>query len=82
MTIFFRTLAVNSVSDFLYSALPVVVTVAVVSITAHDHPNLHREVAAAVQSMKKGKSAGVDNIPAELVQAGGENVKFDQTVCQ
>ena len=24
--------------------------------------------------MKKGKSAGVDNIPAELVQAGGENV--------
>ena len=29
---------------------------------------------AAVQSLKKGKSAGVDNIPAELVQAGGENV--------
>ena len=24
--------------------------------------------------MKKGKSAGVDNIPAELVQAGGEDV--------
>ena len=24
--------------------------------------------------MKKGKSAGVDNIPAELVQAGGEGV--------
>ena len=24
--------------------------------------------------MKKGKSAGVNNIPAELVQAGGENV--------
>ena len=24
--------------------------------------------------MKKGKSAGVDNIPAELVQAGGGNV--------
>ena len=23
--------------------------------------------------MKKGKSAGVDNIPAELVQAGGED---------
>ena len=29
---------------------------------------------AAVQSLKKGKSAGVDNIPVELVQAGGENV--------
>ena len=29
---------------------------------------------AAVQSLKKGKSAGVDNIPAELVQTGGEDV--------
>ena len=29
---------------------------------------------AAVQSLKKGKSAGVNNIPAELVQAGGEDV--------
>ena len=29
---------------------------------------------AAVQSLKKRKSAGVDNIPAELVQAGGEDV--------
>ena len=29
---------------------------------------------AAVQSLKKGKSAGVDNIPAELVQADGEDV--------
>ena len=27
---------------------------------------------AAVKSLKKGKSAGADNIPAELVQAGGE----------
>ena len=27
-----------------------------------------------MQSLKKGKSAGVDNIPAELVQAGGEDV--------
>ena len=31
-------------------------------------------VEAAVQSLKKRKSAGVDNIPAELVQAGGEDV--------
>ena len=29
---------------------------------------------AAVQSMKEGKSAGVENVPAELVQAGGEAV--------
>ena len=27
-----------------------------------------------MQSLKKRKSAGVDNIPAELVQAGGEDV--------
>ena len=38
--------------------------------TEDDHPILRREVEAAVQSLKKGKSAGVDNIPAELVQAG------------
>ena len=30
------------------------------------------EVEAAVKSLKKGKSAGVDNIPSELGQAGGE----------
>ena len=29
---------------------------------------------AAVQTFKKGKPAGVDNIPAELVQAGEEDV--------
>ena len=29
---------------------------------------------AAVQSLKKGKLAGVNNIPAELAQAGGEDV--------
>ena len=39
-----------------------------------DRPILRREVEAAVQSLKKGKSAGVDNIPAVLVQAGGEDV--------
>ena len=42
--------------------------------TENDHPILRREVQAAVQSLKRGKSAGVDNIPAELVKAGGENV--------
>ena len=35
---------------------------------------LRREVEDAVQSVKKGKLAGVDIIPAELVQAGGEGV--------
>ena len=42
--------------------------------TEDDHPILRKEVEVAVQSLKKGKSAGVDNIPAELVQAGGEDV--------
>ena len=31
-------------------------------------------MAAALQSFKKGKSSVVYNIPADLVQAGGENV--------
>ena len=39
-----------------------------------DHHVLRKEVEAAVQSLKKEKSAEVDNIPAELVQAGGEEV--------
>ena len=42
--------------------------------TKDDHPILRTEVEAAVQALKKGKSAGVDNIPAELVQAGGGDV--------
>ena len=42
--------------------------------TEDDHPILRKEVEAAVQSLKKGKSAEVDNIPAELVQACGEDV--------
>ena len=32
------------------------------------------EVISAVNSLKKGKSAGVDNIPVELVQAGGKTL--------
>ena len=39
-----------------------------------DYPILRKEMDAAVQSLKKGKSAGVDNIAAELFQAGGEAV--------
>ena len=37
-------------------------------------PILREEVEIAVASLKKGKSAGVDNIPAKLVQAGGETM--------
>ena len=36
------------------------------------YPILREEVEASVKSLKKGKSAGVDNIPLELVQAGVE----------
>ena len=39
-----------------------------------NHPIFFKEVEAAVQSLKKGKSAGVDNVPAELVEVGGEDV--------
>ena len=38
------------------------------------HPILWEEVEAAVKSLKPGKSAGVDNIPAELLQAGGQTM--------
>ena len=37
-------------------------------------PILREEVEIAEASLKKGKSAGVDNIPAELVQAGRETM--------
>ena len=37
-------------------------------------PILREEVEIAVKSLKKGKSAGVDNITAELLPAGGEAV--------
>ena len=36
------------------------------------HPILREEVEAAVKALKMGKSSSVDNISAELVQAGGE----------
>ena len=50
--------------------------------TEDDHPILRRDVEAAVQSLKKGKSAGVDNIPAEPVQAGGEDaITALTTIC-
>ena len=36
------------------------------------YPILREEVEVAVKSLKKGKSAGVDNMTGKLVQAGGE----------
>ena len=42
--------------------------------TEDGHPILRKEVEAAVQPLNKGKVAGVDNIPEEPVQAGGEDV--------
>ena len=42
--------------------------------TEDDHPILRKEVEAAVQLLKKGKSARVDNVQAELVEADGEDV--------
>ena len=50
--------------------------------TKDDHPILRREVEAAGQSVKKGKSAGVDDIRKELVQAGGEDeIAALTTIC-
>ena len=37
-----------------------------------DFPILREEVEMAINRLKKGKSPGVDNIPAELIQAGGD----------
>ena len=34
------------------------------------HPILREDVEAGINALKMRKSAGVDNIPAELVQAG------------
>ena len=50
--------------------------------TEDDHPIFRKEVEAAVQSLKKGKSAEIDNIPAELVQAGGgDEITALMTIC-
>ena len=50
--------------------------------TEDAHPILRKEVENAVQSLKKGKSADIDNIPAKLVQAGGEEIVIAvTTIC-
>ena len=39
-------------------------------------------MAAAVQSLKKGKSIGIENVPAGLVQAGGQDeITAVMTIC-
>ncbi|KAK3893242.1 hypothetical protein Pcinc_002931 [Petrolisthes cinctipes] len=38
-----------------------------------DYPILRDEVVAAVDSLRSGKSAGVNNIPSELLKHGGES---------
>ena len=44
-------------------------------VTSTDnYPILREEVEAAVKSPRPGKSVGVDNIPAELIQAGRETM--------
>ena len=46
--------------------------------TEDDHPILRREVEAAVQSLKKGKSAGFDNIPVERINhRSHDNLQYD-----
>ena len=46
-------------------------------------PILREEVEVAVQSLKLGKSPGVDNVPSELVKHGGnEVVKALTALCQ
>ena len=44
------------------------------STNEDNFPILREEVEVAIKSLKKGKAAGVDNIPAELIQHGGEAV--------
>ena len=39
-------------------------------------PILRDEIEIAVGSLKRGKSAGVDNIPAEIAQADGETMIY------
>ena len=49
--------------------------------TEEHHPILREAVEAAVKALKMGKSAGVDNIPAELVQAGEAMIDILTTIC-
>ena len=58
-----------------YTTMGVVVTMqfwtAVSPQKKIENQSFVRKLRSAVASLKKGKSVGVDNIPTELVQAGG-----------
>ena len=45
------------------------------------HHILREKVEAAVKSLKMGKSAGVDKIPAELIQAGEAMIDILTSIC-
>ena len=60
-----------------YTTMNVVVTMpfwTAVSPQKKIYNQFHEEIEITVASLKKRKSAGVDNIPEELVQAGGETM--------
>ncbi|ROT62244.1 hypothetical protein C7M84_019915 [Penaeus vannamei] len=62
--------------------LPLASRVLILVYSRRQPPILREEVEAAVEPSKKGKSAGTDNISAELVQAGGQDmVSALLTVC-
>ena len=51
-------------------------------VTQEHHPISQEGVEAAVKAMKMGKSAGVDNIPAEIVKEGEEAmIDILTTIC-
>ena len=45
------------------------------------HPILREKAEAEVNALKMGKSAGVDNIPTELVQAGEARIDILTVIC-
>ena len=57
-------------------------TLAYSRVTRRKHKNppvLREEVEETVRSLKAGKSPGVDNIPSELLNHGGETITTDLT---
>ncbi|KAK3894356.1 hypothetical protein Pcinc_001893 [Petrolisthes cinctipes] len=44
------------------------------STNLDDFPILREEIELAIKSLKNGKTPGIDNIPGELIQNGGENM--------